>query len=70
MVLKPLPANADSSIRCDCEFDSNVSDLSDLQGETQDLHNISTHRGTYIVAKRLCAMQIPQFAAISSSIQM
>jgi hypothetical protein len=33
IVLKPLPANADSSIRGNFEFDSNVTDLSDQQLE-------------------------------------
>jgi hypothetical protein len=45
MVVKPLPANADSSIRCNFEFDSNVTDVSDWQVEKQDLHSISTDAG-------------------------
>jgi hypothetical protein len=35
MVLKSLSRNADSSIRCNFEFDSNVTDVSDLQLEKQ-----------------------------------
>jgi hypothetical protein len=31
IVVKWLTANADSSIRCNFEFDSNVSDVSDVQ---------------------------------------
>jgi hypothetical protein len=46
IVLKPLPANAHSSIRCNVEFDSNVTDVSDLQEEKQNLHNTSTDDGT------------------------
>jgi hypothetical protein len=41
MVVKPLPINADSSIRCNCEFDSNVTDVSDWQLEKQNSHKIS-----------------------------
>jgi hypothetical protein len=35
MVIKPLPRNADSSIRCNFDFDSNVTDVSDLHAEKQ-----------------------------------
>jgi hypothetical protein len=38
-ILKPLSANADSSIRCNFEFDSNVTDVSDVQVEKQSLVN-------------------------------
>jgi hypothetical protein len=31
IVVKPLPANADSSIRCNFEFDSNVTNVSERQ---------------------------------------
>jgi hypothetical protein len=46
IAFKPLPANADSSIRCNFEFDSNVTDVSDVQLEKQELHNTSTDAGT------------------------
>jgi hypothetical protein len=36
MVFKPLHANADSSIRCNFEFDSNVTDVSDVHLEKHD----------------------------------
>jgi hypothetical protein len=39
MVLKLLHVNADSSIRCNFEFDSNVTDVSDVQWEKQFLVN-------------------------------
>jgi hypothetical protein len=41
IVVKPLRANADSSIRCNFEFDSNVTDVSDLQEAKQDSLTIS-----------------------------
>jgi hypothetical protein len=44
-VVKPFSPSADSSIRCNCEFDSNVTDVSDVQGEKQDLHSTSTDAG-------------------------
>jgi hypothetical protein len=34
---KPLHANADASIRCKVEFDSNVTDVSDTQLEKESL---------------------------------
>jgi hypothetical protein len=45
IVLKLLSANADSSIRCNFEFDSNVTVASDLQLEKHDLHTTSTDAG-------------------------
>jgi hypothetical protein len=45
IVFKPLLVNADSSIRCNFEFDSNVTDVSDRQLEKQDLHTTSTDAG-------------------------
>jgi hypothetical protein len=41
--------------RCHFEFDSNVTDVSDLHSEKQDLHTISTDAGTAIVFKPLHA---------------
>jgi hypothetical protein len=55
VLLKPLPRNADSSIRCNFEFDSNVTDVSDLQLEKQDLHKTSTDVEISIVLKPLPA---------------
>jgi hypothetical protein len=37
MIFKPLCSNADSSIRCNFEIDSNVTDIRDMQLEKQDL---------------------------------
>jgi hypothetical protein len=45
MVSKPLSSNADSAIRCNFEFDSNVTNVSDLQQKKQDLHKTSTDAG-------------------------
>jgi hypothetical protein len=45
MVFKPLPRNADSSIRRNFEFDSNVTVVSDLHLEKQELHTTSTDAG-------------------------
>jgi hypothetical protein len=53
MVLKLLPANADSSSRCNFEFDSNLTDVSDLHLEKQDLHTTSTEAGISMVFKSL-----------------
>jgi hypothetical protein len=53
MVFKSLPRNADSSIRCNFEFDSNVTNVSDLQLEKQDLHTASTDAGISMVSKPL-----------------
>jgi hypothetical protein len=41
IVSKPLSANADSSIRCNFEIDSNVTDVSDVHLEKQDSLTIS-----------------------------
>jgi hypothetical protein len=49
MVLKPLAANADSSIRCNFESDSNVTDTSNWHGEKQDVQSTSTDAGTIIL---------------------
>jgi hypothetical protein len=46
MVLKPLFSNADASIRCNFEFDSNVTHVSDVELEKHDLHSTSTDAGT------------------------
>jgi hypothetical protein len=40
IIFKPLDANADSSIRCNLEFDSKATDPSDLQWEKQVLANL------------------------------
>jgi hypothetical protein len=53
MVFKPHSRNADSSIRCSFEFDSNVTDVSDVHLSKQDLHTTSTDEGIWIVLKRL-----------------
>jgi hypothetical protein len=45
IVLKPLPVNATASSRRSFEFDSIVTDVSDLKLEKQDLHNTSTDAG-------------------------
>jgi hypothetical protein len=45
MLFKPLHSNADSSIRCNFEFDSIVTDLSDVHLEKQYLHTTSTDAG-------------------------
>jgi hypothetical protein len=55
MVFKPLHANAYSSIRCNFEFDSNVTDVSDVQLQKQDLHKTSTEAGIRMVFKPLSA---------------
>jgi hypothetical protein len=41
MVSKQLSLNADSSIRCNFDFDSNVTDVSDVQLEKQNSLRIS-----------------------------
>jgi hypothetical protein len=46
IAVKPLLANANSSIRCNFEFDSNVIDASDLHLEKLFLQNTSTDAGT------------------------
>jgi hypothetical protein len=46
IVVKPLPTNADSSIFCNFEWDSNVTDVSNVQLNKQVLHNTSTDAGT------------------------
>jgi hypothetical protein len=61
-VFKQLDANADSSIRCNFEFDSNVIDVSELQPEKQDLQTTSTDAGIAIVFK-------PVFTNADSSIR-
>jgi hypothetical protein len=55
IVVKPLYANAYSSICCKFEFDSNVTDVSDEQLKKQNLHTTSTDAGISIVVKSLCA---------------
>jgi hypothetical protein len=45
IVFKRLAANADSSIRCNFEFDSIVTDVSDSHQEKQNLHTTSTDAG-------------------------
>jgi hypothetical protein len=45
IVFKPVPRNAESSIRCNFEFHSNVTDVSDLHTEKQYLHTTSTDAG-------------------------
>jgi hypothetical protein len=45
MVFKPLHLHADSSIQCNFEFDSNVTDVNDAHLEKQDLHTASTDAG-------------------------
>jgi hypothetical protein len=55
MVSKPLQDNADSSIRCIFEFDSNVTDASELHSEKQDLHTTSTDPRLSMVIKPLPA---------------
>jgi hypothetical protein len=54
-VFKPLSANAYSSIRCNFEFDSNVTEVSDVQLAKQYLHTTSTDAGTSILLKPLLA---------------
>jgi hypothetical protein len=44
-VVKAVTANVYSSIRCHFEYDSNVTDASDLQYEKQDLQSTSTGVG-------------------------
>jgi uncharacterized UPF0146 family protein len=39
------PANAEYSIRCNFEFDSKVTDVSDQQQKRQYLHTTSTDAG-------------------------
>jgi hypothetical protein len=51
--VKQLSVNADSSIRCNFESDSNVFDVSDLQLEKHCLQSISTDRGTINDVKQL-----------------
>jgi hypothetical protein len=55
IVIKLLHVNADSSIRCNIEFDSKLIVVSDLHEEKHDLHNTSTDAGTSIVTKLVCA---------------
>jgi hypothetical protein len=45
ILIKKLPVNAHFSIRCNFEFDSNVTVVSDVQLAKQDLHNTSTDAG-------------------------
>jgi hypothetical protein len=52
-VFKSVPLNAYSSIRCNFEFDSNVTDVSDVQLEKQDLPITSIDAGIWIVFKPL-----------------
>jgi hypothetical protein len=49
--VRPLAKNADFSIRCNFEFDSNVTDVSDLQLSKHDLHNTSTDAGIWIAVR-------------------
>jgi hypothetical protein len=51
--VKRLPENAYSSIRCNFEFDSNVTDVSNQHCRKQDLHNTSTDAGISILVKSL-----------------
>jgi hypothetical protein len=51
--LKALLTNADSSICCNFESDSNITDVSDWQFEKHDLQSTSTDLGTIIDAKAL-----------------
>jgi hypothetical protein len=51
--VKPLFGNADSSIRCNFESDSNATDVSDLQLEKHCLQSTSTDLGTIIDVKAL-----------------
>jgi hypothetical protein len=53
IVVNQLSENAYSSIRCNFEFDSNVTDVSELHLSKQDLHNTSTDAGMSIVVKPL-----------------
>jgi hypothetical protein len=53
--VKEVPINADSSIRCNCDPVSNVSDLSKSQNVKHNLHNISTLLGIIILGKPLDA---------------
>jgi hypothetical protein len=55
IVFKQLSANANSSIRCIVEFDSNVIDINDVHLEKQHFHTISTDAGISIVFKPLSA---------------
>jgi hypothetical protein len=55
MAVKPLCANADSSIRCNFEFISNVSDVSDSHLEKHSLQRTSTEEGIIIAVKPLHA---------------
>jgi hypothetical protein len=43
--LTPFLGNADSTIRCNLESDSNATDASDVHSYKQDLHLISTDAG-------------------------
>jgi hypothetical protein len=45
IVVKRLFANTDSSIRCNFEFDSNITDVSDWQLKKQDFPSTSTDAG-------------------------
>jgi hypothetical protein len=51
IVCTPLPSTTDSSIRCNFEFDPNVTDAGDLHLEKQDLYTTSTDGGLSIVLK-------------------
>jgi uncharacterized UPF0146 family protein len=55
IVIKPLHANAESSIRCNFEFDSIATDVSDLHSEKQHVQTTSTDAGMAIVLKSLHA---------------
>jgi hypothetical protein len=43
--VRPLSENAHWAIRCNFEFDSNVTDVSDVQQKKHDLHTTSTVAG-------------------------
>jgi hypothetical protein len=53
IAVNPLSVNAYSSIRCNVEFDLNITDWSDLQLEKHHLESTLTDEGIIIVVKPL-----------------
>jgi hypothetical protein len=53
MVFKPFIADAYFSIRCNCQFDSNVTDVSDVPSKKQALHTTPTEGAISMFSRSL-----------------
>jgi hypothetical protein len=67
---KLLHANADSSIHGNFQFDSNVTDESNMELEKHDLRTIQLMQESQFFSKGSLQTQIRQFVAIEGVIQM